>query len=102
MKKIYFILASVLMSNFGFSQEIETPDFKKNELKGNALMLMVHDKLRVGLLTDHIPVNEVSKHLTGDLLIKKIDILLKYFFIPVKVVNALTKIFFCTTEGEFC
>lgn len=41
MKKIYFILASVLMSNFGFSQEIETLDFKKNELKGNALFLIL-------------------------------------------------------------
>lgn len=41
MKKICFILAAVLMSNFGFSQEIETPDFKKNELKGNALFLIL-------------------------------------------------------------
>ena len=36
-------------------------------------MLMVHDKLRVGLLTDHIPVNEVSTHLTEELLVKKVD-----------------------------
>lgn len=58
------------------SEEFKFPghtDYLAKELKGNALMLMVHDKLRVGLLTDHIPVNEVSKHLTEDLLVKKID-----------------------------
>ncbi len=62
------------------SEEFKFPghtDYLAKELKGNALMLMVHDKLRVGLLTDHIPVNEVSKHLTGDLLIKKIDTIIK-------------------------
>jgi len=29
-------------------------DYLDKELEGNALMLMVHDKLRIGLLTDHI------------------------------------------------
>jgi hypothetical protein len=41
MKKICFILTVLLMSNFGFSQETETPNFKKNELKGNALFLIL-------------------------------------------------------------
>jgi 4-hydroxythreonine-4-phosphate dehydrogenase len=36
-------------------------------------MLMVQDNLRVGLLTDHIPVNEVAKHLTEKLIIQKIE-----------------------------
>jgi 4-hydroxythreonine-4-phosphate dehydrogenase len=27
-------------------------------------MLMVQDNLRVGLLTDHIPLSEVASHLT--------------------------------------
>jgi 4-hydroxythreonine-4-phosphate dehydrogenase len=36
-------------------------------------MLMVQDNLRVGLLTDHIPVNEVAKHLTEELIIQKIE-----------------------------
>ena len=48
-------------------------DYLNQELKGNALMLMVQDNLRVGLLTDHIPVNEVAKHLTESLIIKKIE-----------------------------
>lgn len=47
-------------------------DYLNQELEGNALMLMIQDNLRVGLLTDHIPVNEVSKHLTKELIEQKI------------------------------
>jgi 4-hydroxythreonine-4-phosphate dehydrogenase len=60
---------------------IQSDDFKfpghtnylDQELEGNALMLMVQDNLRVGLLTDHIPLNEVASHLTEELIIKKIE-----------------------------
>jgi len=48
-------------------------DYLDKELEGNALMLMVQDNLRVGLLTDHIPVNEVAKHLTEKLIIQKLE-----------------------------
>jgi len=47
-------------------------DYLDQQLEGNALMLMVHDRLRVGLLTDHVPVNEVSKHLTRERVQQKI------------------------------
>jgi len=52
-------------------------DYLDKELSGNALMLMVNDQLRVGLLTDHIPVNEVSKHMTEELLMKKVETIIK-------------------------
>ncbi len=42
------------------------------KLKGNALMFMIHGSLRVALLTDHIPVSEITNHLTADLLESKI------------------------------
>ena len=48
-------------------------DYLDQELEGNALMLMVQDNLRVGLLTDHIPLNEVAAHLTEDLIKQKIE-----------------------------
>ncbi|TRX35054.1 4-hydroxythreonine-4-phosphate dehydrogenase PdxA [Flavobacterium restrictum] len=48
-------------------------DYLDQELEGNALMLMVQDNLRVGLLTDHIPLNEVAAHLTEELIRKKIE-----------------------------
>jgi 4-hydroxythreonine-4-phosphate dehydrogenase len=57
------------------SEEFAFPghtDYLNQELEGNALMLMVHDKLRVGLLTDHVPVNEVVNLLTPELLTQKI------------------------------
>ena len=58
------------------SEEFKFPghtDYLDQELEGNALMLMVQDNLRVGLLTDHIPLNEVASHLTEELIIKKIE-----------------------------
>ena len=62
------------------SEEFKFPghtDYLDQELDGNALMLMVQDTLRVGLITDHIPVNEVAKHLTEDLITKKIGVIHK-------------------------
>ncbi|MDI9255999.1 4-hydroxythreonine-4-phosphate dehydrogenase PdxA [Flavobacterium sedimenticola] len=58
------------------SEEFKFPghtEYLNQELEGNALMLMVQDNLRIGLLTDHIPVNEVAKHLTEKLVIQKIE-----------------------------
>jgi len=40
-------------------------------------MLMVNDNLRVGLLTDHIPVTDVAKHLTEKLITQKVETLAK-------------------------
>ena len=58
------------------SEEFKFPghtDYLDQELEGNALMLMVQDNLRVGLLTDHIPLSEVASHLTEELIVKKIE-----------------------------
>lgn len=52
-------------------------DYLDKELEGNALMLMVHDDLRVGLLTDHVPVNEVAKHLNEKLITSKIKTIIQ-------------------------
>lgn len=57
------------------SDEFKFPghtDYLNQELEGDALMLMVSDNLRVGLLTDHVPVTEVAKHITEELIIRKI------------------------------
>jgi 4-hydroxythreonine-4-phosphate dehydrogenase len=57
------------------SEEFKFPghtDYLNQELEGNALMLMVSGDLKVGLLTDHVAVNEVSKLLTKELLVEKI------------------------------
>ena len=69
------VTAPVNKSNIQ-SEEFQFPghtDYLNQELEGNALMLMVQDSLRVGLLTDHVPVNEVASHLTEALIIQKIE-----------------------------
>ena len=58
------------------SDEFKFPghtDYLDKELEGNALMFMVQDNLRVGLLTDHVPVTDVAKHLTEKLITQKIE-----------------------------
>lgn len=62
------------------SEEFNFPghtDYLAQELKGDAMMLMVSDGLRIGLLTDHLPVNEVAAHLTEELIKNKITTLNK-------------------------
>ena len=62
------------------SEEFKFPghtDYLDKELEGDALMLMVHDDLRVGLLTDHVPVNEVAKHLNEKLIFSKIKTIIQ-------------------------
>ncbi len=40
-----------------------------------SLMLMVHNNFRVGLVTNHLPLNIVSKSISNDLIIKKLTLL---------------------------
>ncbi len=71
------VLVTAPINKFNIqSEDFKFPghtDYLNKELEGNALMLMVQDNLRIGLLTDHIPVNEVAKHLTEKLIIQKIE-----------------------------
>lgn len=48
-------------------------DYLARELNGESLMFMLSEDLRVGLLTDHIPVKDVANHITKELIIKKIN-----------------------------
>ena len=52
-------------------------DFLNQELEGNSLMFMISDSLRVGLLTDHVPVGEVPEHINEALVSSKIDLIYK-------------------------
>ena len=47
-------------------------DYLAQELEGNALMFMVSDQLRVGLLTDHVGVGEVPKLIDPALIVSKV------------------------------
>lgn len=48
-------------------------DYLAKELNGESLMLMVSNNLRVGLLTDHVAVKDVSATITRELIEKKIN-----------------------------
>lgn len=48
-------------------------DYLAQELKGESLMFMVTGDLRVGLLTDHVPVKDVVTHISEELIVKKIN-----------------------------
>lgn len=51
--------------------------YLQQELEGTALMLLVSSQLRVGLLTEHLPVAEVAKHITPQLIKNKVAVLKK-------------------------
>ncbi|WP_274474923.1 4-hydroxythreonine-4-phosphate dehydrogenase PdxA [Mangrovimonas aestuarii] len=48
-------------------------DYLAKELGGDSLMFMVTDDLKVGLLTDHVPVKDVPATITEELIFKKIE-----------------------------
>jgi 4-hydroxythreonine-4-phosphate dehydrogenase len=52
-------------------------DYLAQQLKGESLMFMVTDTLRIGLLTDHVPVKDVSTHITAELIQQKINTVYK-------------------------
>ena len=53
-------------------------DYLNEQLEGEALMFMVHEDIKVGLITDHIPIAELSKHINTTLIEKKITNLGKF------------------------
>ena len=52
-------------------------DYLAQRISGNSLMLMVSGDLRVGLLTDHVPVKEVSSKIDKTLIEKKVLTVIK-------------------------
>lgn len=57
------------------SEEFSFPghtDYLNKELEGNSLMFMISEQVKVGLLTDHVPLKDVSKYLNPDLIKNKV------------------------------
>lgn len=48
-------------------------DYLNKEIKGNSLMFMVSDKLKVGLLTDHVPLKDISANISKKLIVEKVN-----------------------------
>ena len=62
-------------------------DYISNELKGESLMFMVSKELKVGLLTDHVPINRVSSLINKSLIYKKINIIINSLKIDFGISN---------------
>ncbi|WP_457617328.1 4-hydroxythreonine-4-phosphate dehydrogenase PdxA [Lutibacter sp.] len=50
-------------------------EFLESKLEGESLMILMRDTLRIGLITGHIPISEVPKSITPELIKKKVAIL---------------------------
>ena len=48
-------------------------DYLDNQIEGKALMLMVSGNLRIGLLTDHIPISKIPENITQELVENKVN-----------------------------
>jgi 4-hydroxythreonine-4-phosphate dehydrogenase len=63
---------AMTLANFGFPGHTE---FLTHTFEADSLMLMVHENLRVGLVTNHVPLKEVATHITKELILQKIELL---------------------------
>lgn len=63
------------MKMAGFKHLGHTTYLKEKSGVSDCLMMLVHDKLKVGLVTDHIPLKEVAATITKENIISKINIL---------------------------
>jgi len=52
-------------------------EYLNQELDGDALMILMTDKIRVALLTGHIAIDQVTANITPELIHKKVNILYK-------------------------
>ena len=52
-------------------------EYLESELDGESLMILISDTLRVGLITGHIPISQVSEYIKPELIKKKVDTLHK-------------------------
>src|SRR5690606_23603724 len=46
-------------------------DYLNQELNGDALMFMISEDIKVGLITDHVPLQQVSQHINPDIIKQK-------------------------------
>lgn len=58
-----------------FNYSGHTPYLKAEFGVSDVVMLMVAENMRVGLVTEHVPVNEIAKHITKENIISKIKII---------------------------
>ncbi|WP_185864420.1 4-hydroxythreonine-4-phosphate dehydrogenase PdxA [Blattabacterium cuenoti] len=60
-------------------------EYLQNILGGESLMIMIHDLLKIALVTNHIPLNKVNSELTINKIIKSIKILYESLIIDFSI-----------------
>ena len=63
---------NIQSEKFNFSGHTE---FLEDRIEGESLMILMSDDLKIGLVTGHIPIKEVSETITPELIAKKVDIM---------------------------
>jgi len=61
---------NIQSDNFKFPGHTE---FLEQQFEGQALMLMLNKELRIGVVTGHLPLKQVSKHITQELILQKLE-----------------------------
>ncbi len=73
----YHVTAPINKENIQ-SSEFHFPghtEYLENNLEGKSLMILMTDELRIGLITGHIPISEVAKTITPELIMQKFEIM---------------------------
>ena len=60
-------------------------DYLNEQLEGDALMFMIHEDIKVGLITDHVPIADLPKHINSKLIEKKITTINKSLIADFKI-----------------
>ena len=77
-KKIDILVTAPINKDLSFSESFKYTghtDFLKNYFRTSPLMLMISKELKIALLTDHIPIKDVSNAIDQDIVEKKIKAL---------------------------
>ena len=79
-EEIDVLVTAPINKNTIQSEKFQFPghtDYLAKELNGESLMFMITDDLKVGLLTDHVPLKDIAGKITPELIEKKIAIITK-------------------------
>jgi len=63
------------IQNHSFNFSGHTEFFTEMSNASNSLMFMIHDQLKVGLVTNHLPIHQISENLSVEKIINKISIM---------------------------
>lgn len=77
-KKIDTLVTAPINKNVIQSDQFHFPghtDYLAKELKGQSLMFMVSDDIKVGLLTDHVPIKDIAKTISPKLITQKVNLI---------------------------